>query len=216
MSELEKELAGESEYQDLDKMDLCRGHGMNLQWKPSEKRFPSLIITHDKFVLTNDEVVKLLTGSFIVQEKLLGTTRPVRWKDDPTKVLYFCDMLIERYVGYNWGLPGRHILFAVTTYGTKERRPFSEVQQTAAQIGFPTVDRGNLGVYSNGIKEEDIPTFLDNLVLDERSAYGDQGNGGFVIISEDDLTLVGKYCRYEGVKGDAWQANFAYNKINED
>jgi len=207
------ELEGISEYVDLENMDYCRGHGPNLRWQLATKRFPSLN-PEGQAELSYDELIRLMTASFIVQEKLLGTTRSVRWKEGTEYVLHFCDMMFQRFVGYNWGIPARYILFNITKYGTQERIPFIQVQNVAAAIGFPTVGYGNLGVYPNGIQESEIGRFLDDQVLDQRSAYGDQGNGGFVILSEADLTLSGKYARYNGTSGDVWAANLVLNTIN--
>jgi len=209
-----EELEGSSEYIDLEFMEITRGHAPNLSWQLQTRRFPSLNV-EGQTELSNDELIRLMTARFIVQEKLLGTTRSVRWKEGTEYILHFCDMLYQRFVGYNWGIPARYILFNITKYGTQERIPFSQVQNVAAAIGYPTVGYGNLGVYKEGIEESTIEAFLSNQVLDQRSAYGDQGNGGFVIMSEADMTLSGKYARYNGADGDVWAANLQLNTINE-
>jgi hypothetical protein len=198
------------EFQDLEKIGSTKGLAAPLKDLSYKKRFPTLY-SGDKPTLSTSEVIDLLTNHFIVNEKILGTTRATRWREDPDIVLFFCDMRIQRWVHYE-KLPGPIILFEATYYGTGVRLPFEKLLGIGKHIGFPVV--ANRAVYLNGIKAEDIGAFLQANADNLTSVYGSSGNGGFIIFSEADLNLAGKFDRYDTHSTTDWEAAQDKNIIN--
>jgi len=192
-----------TEFQDLETLGDMRGFGNLLEKRSRTKRFPTLY-TGDQEVLSDQEVIDLFTNPFIIQEKLQGATRVVRWEVDPDVVLFFCDMLRTRHTIYD-KLPSRFILYEGTYYDTRYRLTRSRLEKIADIIGFPI--KPNVFVH-DGMSEVLINNYLDG-TRDVKTSYftSTDDNGGFVVLSEWNYDLAGKWDRYQGVSSTSTEQN---------
>lgn len=199
------------EIQEIEYLGVDRGLGNMIAMRPYMKRFPSLY-TGKKPTLTTLEVTELLTHHFIVQEKLLGSTRSFRWKEDPRIILSFCDMKIRRWVEYD-KLPGRFVLFEAVR-DDLSRIARVELEKIGRHLDLPV--KPNISVYPTGIKPSNIENFLIEQTVNMTSGYSSYGNGGFVIISESNLKLAGKWDRYEDRPSSDWDQELHGNIYTSD
>lgn len=194
---------------DIEALSATRAQGDLFDRKPTCKRFPSLY-SGDAPTLTDQEVIDLLTNAFIIHEKLQGMTRAIRWIDDPDIILWFCDMLIKRHTTYD-ELPNRFILYEASYYDTNVRLPKSDLFNIGSAIDFPVCPTR---VVSPGIAEGQIENYLNNTTQIQESAYSTFGDGGFIVISEWDYSISGKWDRYQD-SGDTWSQTPVENPISE-